>query len=580
MMGIRPSVRCSVLTGLFFAHLSVEVPFAKATEQSTVASVQDFGAKCDGAADDTRSIQAAINTGRPVSLPIGICTISALHISSPDTRIFGQGMMHSILKARGSGAAVSIDSGSGTDDFSNFSINGNLVADYGIYCAPSACYQNKYNNIEVSQATGSPGVGIYNSSNCYAQEWRGMRVTNNNIGAAFSATCQGTSLYQSKFYFNLRRQLQVGDGAGYLRNFTISGCEIEGGRNAGATVYGIYVDHVDPLVVENSYFESSDSVSSADIVVASQSRIRIAGVYSNANAVAEHAILLNTPAVDMSVEDSYYFNSTGPTITNLNTGSHNVFLRNVAMNLSGSTASGRLFVSPANLSGAGDASANTAFYGSSIQSAISLIAPFLDEHGADASHAFAKFPSAGANYAALQAGSDTSNGGSWCWGKSTNGDNSTGAPLLCFDAAGNVWWGGPQSSRPIAGSRLYIENAGAIGVFFNDSSQSPGNRMWGFRTVDSGGGFQIAPENDDGSIRNAGIQVNRNGTVSIANPSGASAQFAVRGGLQSYTSAPFPVCDATQRGEFFLQQGAPGLKDSAAVCAKDAAGAYAWRTIY
>jgi hypothetical protein len=38
------------------------------------------------------------------------------------------------------------------------------------------------------------------------------------------------------------------------------------------------------------------------------------------------------------------------------------------------------------------------------------------------------------------------------------------SPLLRFDAAGNVWWGGPQSSQPIAGSRLYIENAGAIGV--------------------------------------------------------------------------------------------------------------------
>jgi hypothetical protein len=580
MIGIRPEIRYSVLIGLLFAHLSFDASFAKAIEQSPTAAILDFGAKCDGATDDTRAIQAAIDTGRPVSLPIGVCSVSTLHISSPDTRIFGRGMMHSILKARGSGAAVSIDPGSGTDDFSDFSISGALVANYGIYCAPTACYQNKYSNIEVSQATGSPGVGIYNTSNCYAQEWRGMRVTNNNIGAAFSATCQGTSLYQSKFYFNLRRQLEVGDGAGYLRNFTISGCEIEGGSHAGATVYGIYVNQVDPLVVENSYFESPDSASSADIVVVAQSRIRISGVYSNANVVAEHAILLNTPTVDMSVEDSYYFNSTGTTITNLNTGNHNVFLRNVAMNLSGSTPSGRLFVSPANLGGAGDASANTAFYGSSIQSAISLIAPFLDEHAAGTSHAFAKFPSAGANYAALQAGSDRSNGGSWCWGKSTNGDNSTGAPLLCFDAAGNVWWGGPQSSQPIAGSRLYIENDGTIGVSFNDSSQSPGNRMWGFRTVDSGGGFQIASENDDGSIRNAGIQVNRSGTVAVANPTGASAEFAVRGGLQSYTSALFPVCDSTHRGEFFLQQGTPGMKDSVAVCAKDSAGAYAWRTIY
>jgi len=563
-----------------FTTLWLTTLHAQTVEQALVVSVLEFGAKCDGGADDTGAIQAAIDTGKPVSLPNGICTVSTVHIASPDTRISGQGMMHSILKARGSGAVLSIAKGSGADDFSDFSIDGNLTADYGIYCAASACFQNKYSNIEVSQATGSPGAGIYNTSNCYAQEWRGMRVTGNNIGAAFAATCQATALYQSKFYFNLQRQLEVGDGTGYLRNFTISGCEIEGGRHAGATVYGVYVNQVDPLVIENTYFESSDSASSADIEVVAQSRIRIAGVYSNANIIAAHAILLDASTVDLSVEDSYYFNSTGPTITNLNTGNHNVFLRNVAMNVSGSAPSGRLFVSPARVGGSGDASADTAFFGSSVQSAVSLIAPFLDEHAAGASHAFAKFPSAGANYAAIQAGSDTAQGGSWCWGKTANGDNSTGTPLFCFDAAGNAWWGGSQAAQPIAGGRLYIEKAGAIAVFFNDSSQPSGNRMWGLRTVNSGGAFQIASENDDGSGQNAGLQVNRNGTVAIANSTGASAELAVKGGLQSYTTAPFPACDSTHRGEFFLQQGGPEIKDSAAVCAKDATGTYAWRSIY
>jgi hypothetical protein len=82
-----------------------------------------------------------------------------------------------------------------------------------------------------------------------------------------------------------------------------------------------------------------------------------------------------------------------------------------------------------------------------------------------------------------------------------------------MDAAGNAWWGGPQSAQPIAGGRLYIEKAGAIAAFFNDSSQSAGHRMWGLRTVNSGGAFQIAAETDDGSGQNAGLQVNRNGTL-------------------------------------------------------------------
>jgi hypothetical protein len=112
--------------------------------------------------------------------------------------------------------------------------------------------------------------------------------------------------------------------------------------------------------------------------------------------------------------------------------------------------------------------------------------------------------------------------------------------------------------------------------FLNDSSQSAGHRMWGLRTVNSGRAFQIAAENDDGSAQNAGLQVNRNGTVAIANSTGASGELAVQGGLQSYTTAPFPTCDSTHRGEFFLQQGASGVKDSAAVCAKDASNTYAW----
>jgi hypothetical protein len=104
--------------------------------------------------------------------------------------------------------------------------------------------------------------------------------------------------------------------------------------------------------------------------------------------------------------------------------------------------------------------------------------------------------------------------------------------------------------------------------------------MWGLRTIDSGTGFQIASGNDDGSAQNIGLQVNRDGTVAVANSTGASAELAVHGGLQSYTAAPFPKCDATHRGEFFLQQGGPGVKDSAAVCAKDASNAYAWRSLY
>jgi hypothetical protein len=52
-------------------------------------------------------------------------------------------------------------------------------------------------------------------------------------------------------------------------------------------------------------------------------------------------------------------------------------------------------------------------------------------------------------------------------------------------------------------------------------------------------------------------------------------------GIRPATSgAAQPACDATSRGTFWFTYSASGVKDAAAVCAKDAANAYAWRTIY
>ncbi|MGH9452792.1 MAG: hypothetical protein ACRD2O_02350 [Terriglobia bacterium] len=41
-----------------------------------------------------------------------------------------------------------------------------------------------------------------------------------------------------------------------------------------------------------------------------------------------------------------------------------------------------------------------------------------------------------------------------------------------------------------------------------------------------------------------------------------------------------PGCDTTQRGRIWQTLGAAGIKDTVAVCAKDASDAYAWRAIY
>lgn len=40
------------------------------------------------------------------------------------------------------------------------------------------------------------------------------------------------------------------------------------------------------------------------------------------------------------------------------------------------------------------------------------------------------------------------------------------------------------------------------------------------------------------------------------------------------------TCDSTNRGKLFHTRGGAGVKDNVEVCAKDAADAYAWRTLY
>jgi len=46
------------------------------------------------------------------------------------------------------------------------------------------------------------------------------------------------------------------------------------------------------------------------------------------------------------------------------------------------------------------------------------------------------------------------------------------------------------------------------------------------------------------------------------------------------TNTARPTCDSTVRGQTWFVEGGAGVADTYAVCAKDAANAYAWRTIY
>ncbi len=50
--------------------------------------------------------------------------------------------------------------------------------------------------------------------------------------------------------------------------------------------------------------------------------------------------------------------------------------------------------------------------------------------------------------------------------------------------------------------------------------------------------------------------------------------------MNAGTTAPRPGCDVSRRGRIWQVPGGDGVKDELAVCAKDAAGTYAWRALY
>jgi parallel beta-helix repeat protein len=98
-------------------------------------NVKDQGAKCDGSADDTATIQAAIKTvgkrGGTVQLPSGICMVSSVNLASNVTLV-GQGNQSTIKRIAGaSTGAVLKGSGLSVVTLANLTVDGNSSAAIG-----------------------------------------------------------------------------------------------------------------------------------------------------------------------------------------------------------------------------------------------------------------------------------------------------------------------------------------------------------------------------------------------------------------------------------------------------------------
>lgn len=178
------------------------------------------------------------------------------------------------------------------------------------------------------------------------------------------------------------------------------------------------------------------------------------------------------------------------------------------------------------------------------------------------------------------------------WLQSTNRYNlAIVYPLLLNPNGGNVGIGTTAPSVPlevqrnISGTsenvlaRFRLENTSNTAAdkyleIFSDNTE--GAAIVGLNTYRQGGSasrFEIRNENT------TALSITSSSFVGIGTISPGE-KLEVNGGVRLNTVTAKPTCDSSHRGTFWSTQGSAGVKDNVEVCAKDAADAYAWRTIY
>ena len=74
---------------------------------SGAVNILDYGAKCDGRTDDSAAILAALQTGKPIAIPVGTCGVGS-SISFGGARIEGASLTGSVLAWVGSSPTMLI----------------------------------------------------------------------------------------------------------------------------------------------------------------------------------------------------------------------------------------------------------------------------------------------------------------------------------------------------------------------------------------------------------------------------------------------------------------------------------------
>jgi hypothetical protein len=128
------------------------------------------------------------------------------------------------------------------------------------------------------------------------------------------------------------------------------------------------------------------------------------------------------------------------------------------------------------------------------------------------------------------------------------------------------------------------DNSSATGVY---GESERGTAVLGYSSEN---GIAVKASKHTGSSAGYGFYQEGNaarnymqGTLAVGtnvSATGTPQRLEVGGGVRINTSANAGACTSANRGTFWFVQGGSGAKDVAQVCAKDAAGSYAWRTLW